>query len=589
MLKKIRFKISLILLTVLFIPPLESLADGALIPPKNQTIWEDQQKAVIFYEKGVETLVLSISFQGNAQDFAWVIPTPSRPKVEKSSHELFTKLDQITQTKEMKASGSGNLFPARKVQDTSKSVTVIESKKIDYYDVTVLEASDQDALYNWLNDNGYKFPLKGREVVNQYIQKGWFFTAVKISNNNQKSLAQKELEAASATPLKLTFKSSALVYPLKISSISGMQDVSRAGEIYYVDGAKGKAAQIDRTKILGADISNDFNLENGRISFYLKKRDADQLGTILNIKKIPDSANNFSKESLEIYNINQNEFWFELKSQKQFENQKSLKIFVRLEDDFKPNQWQKYEFSWDLNENKNNREFYFSIDGQEKKTTINKSNGGLLQNVGALEQSKITLGGKVQTGNAFKEPRIENRGRTKALLIDELLIQSDQKYLMETGFSQNLIYQKQQVNNQMLEVIHNDNAYQNIDEQSPEEIGVLLYIFADSGYSQDGFENQYGGWFLKEEIQKLASVDGNPWIKPLSGRYYLTKLHKNLEPEEMTHDLYPVIDQKTRQNTDQNFQQTNYQQVIIFLLIFIGLMMTVIMTLVFLLLKKFKK
>jgi len=59
---------------------------------------EKSQKALIYYHDQTENMVVSTSFQGNSKDFAWVIPTPSKPEIFKSSAGLFTTLEKITKT-----------------------------------------------------------------------------------------------------------------------------------------------------------------------------------------------------------------------------------------------------------------------------------------------------------------------------------------------------------------------------------------------------------------------------------------------------------------------------------------------------------
>lgn len=198
-------------------------ADGMLIPPPDFMIYETEQKAAIFYDQGVEHLVIQIAFRGDAEKFAWIIPTPTQPKVEKSTDSLFLKLDQLTRP-EMKPMLERDTFSGAAQNAKEASVTILETKKIDYYDIAVLESNNKDALYTWLNDNGYQFPKEGKYVADEYIQKGWTFTAVKINNERLSDSVEAQLASGHATPLKLSFKTDQIVYPMKISSVNGMKD-----------------------------------------------------------------------------------------------------------------------------------------------------------------------------------------------------------------------------------------------------------------------------------------------------------------------------------------------------------------------------
>lgn len=198
--------------------PLLVSADGAIVPPENYYAWETDQKAVIFYESAAqkETMVVAMTFSGNAKDFAWIIPVPAQPSVEKGSHGLFAALETLT--------GSSyydyDYYPSSLMKGAAEDagVSVVEQKAVDYYDVSVLSSTDSKALSKWLNDNGYKYPEKYAYIFNEYIQNGWYFVAAKIAPEVADSTAiSSQLLSGAATPLQLTFATDNIVYPLKIS------------------------------------------------------------------------------------------------------------------------------------------------------------------------------------------------------------------------------------------------------------------------------------------------------------------------------------------------------------------------------------
>ena len=209
-----------------------ALADGALITPPDYYSYETMQKAALFYESATstETMVIQIEYSGNAKDFAWIVPTPNQPQVEKGSATLFTNLQTLT---------GGYTYPVydsytsglEEVAPQDKSVSVLEQKSVDYYDISVLSATDGKALTKWLAENGYTYPEQYTYVFNDYINNGWYFTAVKLipevlDNYNITSA----LYNGTATPLQFTFQADNLVYPLKISQV---QSAAAANYSYY--------------------------------------------------------------------------------------------------------------------------------------------------------------------------------------------------------------------------------------------------------------------------------------------------------------------------------------------------------------------
>ena len=210
-----------------------AFADGMIVPPPGYYMQETQQKAVIFQENNIETMVVTVAFEGSAKDFVWLIPTPTKPEVSKSSTELFTSLETLT----------GYYYPmydrgvmsAPMAAESNSGVSVIETKKVDYYDVTVLTSDDRDALVKWLNDNKYPFPEEEKYILNDYIDNNWFFVAMKIDASALKSdVVEQQLYSGNATPVKLVFESKNIVFPLKISSVIVNKDKINQPEPYPV-------------------------------------------------------------------------------------------------------------------------------------------------------------------------------------------------------------------------------------------------------------------------------------------------------------------------------------------------------------------
>ena len=217
--KKFEKLFAVISLVALIFPAIAS-ADGAIFPPPDYWMQETDQKAVIFHEKNVETMVLSVTFRGDAKDFSWIVPTPSRPEVAKSTDELFTALAALTEPKynyDIMPMYGGALSEGVSARS---GVTVVETKKVEYYDISVLEADDPEALTKWLKDNNYQFPEGGKYLLNDYINNKWYFTAIKIDAESLTTGVESQLREGHAVPLKFTFTSSKIVYPLKISGIA---------------------------------------------------------------------------------------------------------------------------------------------------------------------------------------------------------------------------------------------------------------------------------------------------------------------------------------------------------------------------------
>ena len=88
------FRCVVILLTLTALLHLAVLADGCFVFrwDKKIDINEPTQKAIILHDSGREDLLLQVKYEGPLEEFGWLIPVPSVPKVEQGSMEAFYEL-----------------------------------------------------------------------------------------------------------------------------------------------------------------------------------------------------------------------------------------------------------------------------------------------------------------------------------------------------------------------------------------------------------------------------------------------------------------------------------------------------------------
>ena len=60
-------------------------------------IIEPEQKAIIYFNKGLEGLTIQAGYKGKSSEFVWLVPTPSVPQVKKlEDTSVFHTLYQTT-------------------------------------------------------------------------------------------------------------------------------------------------------------------------------------------------------------------------------------------------------------------------------------------------------------------------------------------------------------------------------------------------------------------------------------------------------------------------------------------------------------
>jgi|GEM_PF-6657270 len=231
-------KIFLILMGLVLMPAF-ALADGMVVPPHDYEIAETGQKAAIFYENGREDLVLSVGFKGTADKFSWIVPTPNKPEIKKGSDKTFFNLEEYTQPKETLLNRfinwltdrspdygyDGGIVPMQSTsinsEETAKlKVKVVEEKQVGIFDTVTLKAENSADLETWLKENGFQTgTITTNKVIQEYIDNGWYFVAMKVNNDYQTEKISGELNTGTISPIILSFNSDKMIYPLKISSL----------------------------------------------------------------------------------------------------------------------------------------------------------------------------------------------------------------------------------------------------------------------------------------------------------------------------------------------------------------------------------
>jgi len=217
--KKIFYLILIFTITTFYLAPI-SLADGGLFPyGLYKDIYEPNQLAMIVFDDMVEKIIFQVDYEGDTEDFAWVIPVPGYPELFSVEDEIFYELHELTKPTPPSSFGCGwgAGVPTPGLEE-GEGVQVWEENQVGIYYTTTLSASDPNSLVDWLNDNGYAFPAEGQEILDYYVQKNWFFVAMKIQSDEIVNNSENYFGAVQ--PIGIMFFSDEMVYPLKISSLS---------------------------------------------------------------------------------------------------------------------------------------------------------------------------------------------------------------------------------------------------------------------------------------------------------------------------------------------------------------------------------
>jgi hypothetical protein len=200
------------------------------------------QEVIMIWDKETKTqhFIRQANFKTDAQDVGFIVPSPSRPRLEESGNETFETLKEITAPYVMTGGGGFSLGcsaagPGYPVQ---QRVVVIEEKRVAGYDATVLTARTGESLVDWLKQNSYPYSPEIAEWAAPYLGGDWHFTVLKLSKDHA---ATKEIKASS---LRITFKTDRPLFPYREpdSSVakSKLDVPSRLLRIYFIAEARYK-------------------------------------------------------------------------------------------------------------------------------------------------------------------------------------------------------------------------------------------------------------------------------------------------------------------------------------------------------------
>ncbi|MBN0038979.1 DUF2330 domain-containing protein [Cellulosimicrobium cellulans] len=199
-------------------PPAVACACGGLVDGPAYDTSVSQETAVLQWDGTTETMLVELDALSNAPEVGLLLPTPAPAEVALADPEVFRELDDLTQPRavvsdhrwwpELGFGGAGADGAG------AAGVAVLDEVRLGPLDVTTLGATDAGALGAWLTEREFQLPESVRSALAPYVSEGWSFVAAR--------LAPEEAAAFDGTlqPLRVTFASASLVYPMRMSAVA---------------------------------------------------------------------------------------------------------------------------------------------------------------------------------------------------------------------------------------------------------------------------------------------------------------------------------------------------------------------------------
>ena len=189
--------------------------------------YEVSHRSIVIYDREDQKvgLIPQIAFRGRSEDFCVVVPTPTAPMINTVARDVLREADLLTASiRRDRGSGCLNTgdtllgYDDDYVTGVAEGVDVIGEQSVGEFDTVTLSATDPDALINWLQDNDYNYTVNDKDILDYYIQRGWVFTAMKLSVSSGSDFP--DYYRYNVNPVLFRYSAASLIYPLRLASIN---------------------------------------------------------------------------------------------------------------------------------------------------------------------------------------------------------------------------------------------------------------------------------------------------------------------------------------------------------------------------------
>lgn len=197
-------------------PPVQACCPA---PPGGKPVVNADQTVVMIWDAATKTqhFIRQATFQSQADDFGFLIPSPNEPELAESGDAAFPLLRRLTEPEIQKKSAPANTGCGCGTKFVSfqgaapDSVKVLQEKSVAGFQAAVLEAKSSQALVGWLKEHGYAFSPEIEAWARPYVTDGWKITALKVA----KSADAKAQQAVAASALRMSFRTERPLFPYR--------------------------------------------------------------------------------------------------------------------------------------------------------------------------------------------------------------------------------------------------------------------------------------------------------------------------------------------------------------------------------------
>lgn len=216
--------------------PASACACGAPAPRPGTDVIVDKEHAILSWDGDQERIELLLDMLTDAQDVGLVFPTPGPATVTAGDRQTFVDLETAIQPREVIVDDwwDINIGYSAGAPDGGGAPVVLDQVQLGPVEATTLEASDATGLTDWLDANDYAIRDEVAALLDEYVQKGWYFVALKLTSDVP-------LEGG-LDPIQFTFDTDQLIYPMALSKAA---DSVQRVRLYVLQDHRARVAGLD--------------------------------------------------------------------------------------------------------------------------------------------------------------------------------------------------------------------------------------------------------------------------------------------------------------------------------------------------------
>ena len=210
---------------------------GFYVARADTSLFNKASQVVLVRDDNRTVITMANDFDGDVEDFAVVIPVPTkieREQINVGDRTIVQHLDAYTAPRlveyhdadpcmryERYNSMQDMSMPSSAILDESKKaarslgVTIEASYTVGEYDILILSADESGGLIKWLKSNDYKLPRGAEKVVDSYIKQDMRFFVAKVNLEEQSKLGYQFLR-----PLQVAYESNKFMLPIRLGTLN---------------------------------------------------------------------------------------------------------------------------------------------------------------------------------------------------------------------------------------------------------------------------------------------------------------------------------------------------------------------------------